>query len=189
MPHPQKGRSKSSPGLVDTTLLMPLCVDKTQCDMKRPACTQCTIRGLKCDGYERKTVFVNSFGTTPVPAKPTALTKSAHEERYFALFWKMYLPEQREIPTRLLHLTGGAWTNGIPRLACTVPAVRKLLLSFSLAVKVMQGGSEEEKQEGIKYYVDSLKDMSDAVKGSNRSMSPVAKGVVARMFSLYEVCF
>lgn len=151
--------------------------------MKRPSCTQCLTRGLKCDGYERKTVFVNSFGVLPMAA---ALTKSAHEERYYALFWKMYLPEQREIPARLLHLTGGGWTNGIPRLACTIPTVRKLLLSFALAASVMQGGSGEEKQEGMKHYVDSLKDMSDAVKGSNRTMSPLVKGVVARMFSLYE---
>ncbi|KEF51577.1 uncharacterized protein A1O9_12494 [Exophiala aquamarina CBS 119918] len=75
--------------------------------MKRPAHGQCQKFGLKCDGYERETVFINitaepSSADDKHPLEqaspqdlvlPDALTWSAFEEKYLGIFWGLYLPQ------------------------------------------------------------------------------------------------
>ncbi|KEF59499.1 uncharacterized protein A1O9_04343, partial [Exophiala aquamarina CBS 119918] len=76
---------------------------KGGCDRKRPFCRHCLKLRLKCDGYGRNTVFVTSTTRSPPRYRgeaaewqitlPNALARSAHEERYFDIFWRTYLPE------------------------------------------------------------------------------------------------
>lgn len=186
--------------------------------MKRPFCGQCVSRGLKCDGYESPTVFINTtmddpqvlrrhrrrqpreeqqprqYGTAqilpllaPDPDGDRCLARSAYEETYLSLFWNAYLPRGRQITPRVMRYTGGGWTNILPQLIHTSPTIRRILLAFSLTTAGHLWDRRQEKDEGLRYYSNSLRDMSAALADPKRASKHAALCLVARLYSLYEV--
>lgn len=163
--------------------------------MAKPACGQCVGRGLKCDGYQRQTTFINTTAgpvqkhPASVPEVPSSLAKSAYEEKYFGVFYEAYLPQSRQLPLHIMAYTGGGWTNALPQLSRTSPTVRKMLLAFGLTTAGYLWNKVDERKEGLKYYTSSLRGMAAAVAVPNSAADPIMLCLVARMYSLYEVIF
>ncbi|KAK0732018.1 hypothetical protein B0H67DRAFT_92482 [Lasiosphaeris hirsuta] len=170
---------------------------KGGCDMAKPACGQCVDRGLKCDGYQRQAIFINTTARpvapqtrlVPAPEGSGSLARSAYEEKYFGAFFEAYLPQSRQLPLRIMSYTGGGWTNALPQLSRASPTVRNMLLAFGLTTAGHVCNRAEERREGLRYYTGSLRDMSAAVAAPNRVSDPMALCLVARLYSLYEVIF
>ncbi|EXJ89137.1 hypothetical protein A1O3_02201 [Capronia epimyces CBS 606.96] len=121
---------------------------------------------------------------------PDLLALSAYEQKYLAVFWDMYLPGQRQFPHHITRYTGGGWTNALPRLFGLSPPVRKALLAMCLTAAGQTEGRTWEKQEGLRSYMSSLKDMSTALACPGRADSNVITLCVAsRLSSLYEALF
>jgi len=123
----------------------------------------------------------------PRPVNDRCLAPSAYEETYFGVFWNAYLPGGRPITTQAMRYTGGGWTNILPQAARRWPSVRKILLAFGLATAGQVWDKRREAEEGLRYYVDSLRQMSGAIADPARGLNQGALCLVARLYSLYEV--
>lgn len=170
--------------------------------MKRPACGQCQKLGLKCDGYERETVFINiTAGPSSADDKhrleqaspqvlvlPDALARSAYEEKYLGIFWGIYLPQQKQFPPHVTRYTGGGWTNALPQLCSVSPPIRKVLLALCLTTAGRAETKSWEKDEGLRCYMSSLRDMSGTL-ARLKTADPTTLCVASRLYSLYEVSY
>ncbi|EEP77115.1 predicted protein [Uncinocarpus reesii 1704] len=169
---------------------------KGGCDQKRPACGQCLRLGLKCEGYQRETRFIN-FSVEPCKPRrsvqpsaqvilPAALARSAYAENYFGTFWSAYLPKGKQFPAHIMQYASGGWTNTLPQLYHTSPAIKKIMLAVCLSTAGQAKNSRWEIEEGIKYYMGSLAEMSSAL--ANRTKENITTlCVISRLYSLYEV--
>lgn len=154
--------------------------------------------GLKCDGYQRETVFINvtaKFSTRHQPeggvhqvTLPDTLARSAYEQKYYDIFWRTYLPERKPFPQHVTLYTGGGWTNMLPRLCSMSAPIRKILLAMCLTTAGQTENKLWEKEEGLKCYVSSLKDMSVALT-QPKKVPLITLCVTSRLYGLYEVTY
>ncbi|PGH05403.1 hypothetical protein GX51_02927 [Blastomyces parvus] len=171
---------------------------KGGCDEKRPACGQCIKLGLKCDGYERELRFIN-FSAEPRKAGrkapgsaqitlPVPLARAAYAEKYLDIFWRSYLPNDKHFPAQMMMYVSGGWTNSLPQLYLNSPDIQKILLAICLSTAGRIGNNRWEKEEGLRYYMESLSEMSAALANRARG-NIVTLCVMSRLYSLYEVFF
>ena len=70
----------------------------SQCDLRHPTCGQCSKAKLACGGYDPQRIFINTTSTrnlrqtdpTEVALRPS-LARSAYGDKFFSLFWDIYL--------------------------------------------------------------------------------------------------
>ncbi|OJD13437.1 hypothetical protein AJ78_06110 [Emergomyces pasteurianus Ep9510] len=171
---------------------------KGGCDEKRPACGQCLKLGLKCDGYERELRFIN-FSSEPRKATrqdqesaqvalPGSLARSAYAEKYLGIFWSTYLPAEKHFPAQMMLYVSGGWTNSLPQLYLNSPDIQKIMLAICLSTAGRTGNNKWEKEEGLRYYMESLSEMSAALANRTRG-NIITLCVMSRLYSLYEVFF
>ncbi|KAL2371726.1 hypothetical protein RJ035_002320 [Blastomyces gilchristii] len=169
---------------------------KGGCDEKRPACGQCIKLRLKCDGYERELRFIN-FSTQPRKAGrknptsaqialPVPLARAAYAEKYLGIFWSTYLPTDKHFPAQMMMYVSGGWTNSLPQLYLNSTDIQKILLAICLSTAGRITNNRWEKEEGLRYYMESLSEMSAALANRTRG-SIVTLCVMSRLYSLYEV--
>lgn len=151
---------------------------------------------LKCDGYRRETVFIDVTARFPTRHRPEGgaqqvtlpdtLARSAYEQKYFDIFWRTYLPERKPFPQHVTRYTGGGWTNTLPQLCSISPPIRKILLAMCLRTAGQTENKIWEKEEGLKCYISSLKDMSAAL-AQPKTVPLITLCVTSRLYGLYEV--
>jgi len=154
--------------------------------------------GLKCDGYGRETIFITSTTRSPPRYQgeagrrqvtlPDTLTRSAYEEKYFDIFWRRYLPDKKPFPQHVTRYTNGGWTNSLPQLSSRSEPIRKMMLAVCLTTAGRAGNNVWEKEDGLKYYISSLKDMSTAL-AEPKMGNLVTLCVTSRLYGLYEVMY
>ncbi|EER44735.1 conserved hypothetical protein [Histoplasma capsulatum H143] len=166
-----------------------------QCDEKRPSCGQCIKLGLKCDGYERQLRFINfsaeprkagrSDRGSPQVTLPVPLARAAYADKYLGIFWSSYLPTDRHFPAQMMMYVSGGWTNSLPQLYLNSPDIQKILLAICLSTAGRISNNRWEKEEGLRYYMESLSEMSAAL--ANRTQGNIITlCVMSRLYSLYE---
>ncbi|KAG5290110.1 GAL4-like Zn(II)2Cys6 (or C6 zinc) binuclear cluster DNA-binding domain protein [Histoplasma ohiense] len=171
---------------------------KGGCDEKRPSCGQCIKLGLKCDGYKRQLRFINfsaeprkagrSDKGSPQVTLPVPLARAAYADKYLGIFWSSYLPTDRHFPAQMMMYVSGGWTNSLPQLYLNSPDIQKILLAICLSTAGRISNNRWEKEEGLRYYMESLSEMSAALANRTRG-NIVTLCVMSRLYSLYEVFF
>ncbi|QSS62180.1 GAL4-like Zn(II)2Cys6 (or C6 zinc) binuclear cluster DNA-binding domain protein [Histoplasma capsulatum] len=168
---------------------------KGGCDEKRPSCGQCIKLGLKCDGYERQLRFINfsveprkagrSDKGSPQVTLQVPLARAAYAEKYLGIFWSSYLPTDKHFPAQMMMYVSGGWTNSLPQLYLNSPDIQKILLAICLSTAGRISNNRWEKEEGLRYYMESLSEMSAALANRTRG-NIVTLCVMSRLYSLYE---
>lgn len=129
----------------------------------------------------------------------SAISNSAQNERLIGLFWEVFLPNAKPLPTKTLQITlGGAvgaigsfdWDGDVLKqglLAMALTTIGKKQILRAAATGVVDGleDAERMRREGIKLYGSSLQQMSKSLSG--RSRWTTEHWVTTRLFSLYEV--
>ncbi|KAI0103240.1 hypothetical protein GGR51DRAFT_525152 [Nemania sp. FL0031] len=146
------------------------------CDGKRPACTQCSNRGLECGGYEKGRVFLNhtqstkekavtivyrkglehSLGTATDITLPSGLAQTAYIEKYISIFLTKYFPAGRA-PTADFLGSSRDWIEIAHGLHTSDEATQLSLLSLGLF-------AAGEPQHAIQSYGRALSKLRTALR-------------------------
>jgi hypothetical protein len=99
-----------------------------QCDLRQPDCGQCERLGVKCVGYVRERVFVNT--TTQSSSKVSTVTlrnplaRPVYDDRGLKLSWSVYLPSGRALSSDTARDTLGGRTSTAQALYPTDVAIK-----------------------------------------------------------------
>ncbi|KAI0417903.1 hypothetical protein F5X98DRAFT_339155 [Xylaria grammica] len=165
---------------------------KKGCDKKQPICTQCSVAGLDCGGYERERVFLNHTQGTKakhVPviyrkgpqqaphgvsdiALPDGLAQTAYVEKYISIFLGKYLPAN-------LRGSSGDWIEIAHALHTSDKAIRFSLLSLGLF-------AVGESQYAIQSYCWALRNLHTALRVPLQAQSDSTLAA-CKVLSLVEV--
>lgn len=127
----------------------------------------------------------------------TSISASAHHERLIGLFWEVFLPNAKPLPTKTLGITLGGAVGAISSFDWKGDVLRRGLLAMAMTTvgkKQLQRlagapGSEDAerlRREGIRLYGKALQQMSQTL-GKGGSRWTTEHWVTTRLFSLYEV--
>lgn len=126
-----------------------------------------------------------------------AVSSSAHHERIIGLFWEVFLPNSRPLPTKTLGITLGGAVGAIGSYDLKGDALKKGLLAMAMTtvgkkqLQRLDGGpgskdAERLRMEGIRLYGKALQQMSQTLKKGSKWTTE--HWVTTRLFNLYEVC-
>lgn len=130
-------------------------------------------------------------------AVSTAVSAYAQHERLIGLFWEVFLPNAKPLPTKTLGITLGGAVGAINGFDWTGDVLRRGLLAMALTtvgkkqLQRLAGGpgsedAERLRREGMRLYGNTLREMSQTLgKGQKWTTE---HWVTTRLFSLYEVC-
>ena len=174
---------------------------KTQrCDKKRPICGQCVTLGLVCEWSKPRTTvtFVHTDPSRPKirtrKSSPVhvgldeSLARGGYEAGYQGDFWNSYLPQGQELPRHVTRYINGGWTQAIPQVCTESQAARKILLALCLFSSGAGAGRPWERQEGMRFYAESLRDMAVTV-AKPQPTDLAALIVTSRLYGIYEIVF
>lgn len=133
----------------------------------------------------------------------TAISMAAQKTRLLGLFWEVFLPNAKPLPTTTLQITLGGAVGAITSFDWDGEILRQGLLAMAMTtvgkkqmLRLAAGGegagtaamenAERMRREGIKLYGKSLQQMSQSLGG--KSQWSTTNWVATRLFSLYEVC-
>ncbi|KAI3323352.1 hypothetical protein HD806DRAFT_496344 [Xylariaceae sp. AK1471] len=174
---------------------------KKGCDRKRPICTQCSIAGLECGGYERERVFLNHnqcttansvnvvyrkgpAGTGRAPrsvadiALPHRLTQTAYVEKYISIFLSKYLPTGRALSVNY-SASSHDWIEIAHRLHTSERGIQLSLLSLGLF-------AAGEPEYALQSYSRALSKLQAALYNICRAQYDSALAT-CKLLSLFEV--
>ncbi|PGG98203.1 hypothetical protein GX51_06923 [Blastomyces parvus] len=118
---------------------------------------------------------------------PTALARSAYEEKYISLFWSAYLPGTRLLPPATVRNAFGAWTNTLQDLYLTDDVLRKGFLAICLATIGRQDGDRWMAEKGLELYAGALRDMSAALTVPKQAKERADElWIASKLFSFHE---
>ncbi|KAL0933762.1 C6 zinc finger domain protein [Colletotrichum truncatum] len=177
---------------------------KKGCDVQRPECGQCLKAGLKCEGYERKRIFVNvtnpaasksSKTAALIPVIPSivqvaSLSRSAYEEKILDMFWEGFMPNFPicSLENPIMRYSHAEWAVAVKDLYTTDAVLRQSLLSISLGTI---GRRDEQKwmiDEGLKFYCQALSQMNSALRHPARWKSDAIM-MASRLLGFYELLY
>lgn len=175
---------------------------RVQCDLTQPTCNRCRRAGLKCGGYRRQRVFVNSTKYQPLNGKgyslcphdgdsvgkitqPDSLTHTAYKAKFLGLFWGTYYPEGSRLQTNTWGSSGDV-LSVIYRLSPEDGTLQRILLATSLFITGRQDGKTWMTREGQAIYCATLGKIKSLLKCEIKVLSD---GVLAtvKALSLFEV--
>ncbi|GAM87597.1 hypothetical protein ANO11243_056240 [Dothideomycetidae sp. 11243] len=131
-------------------------IRKVKCDEAKPACERCTSTGRKCDGYAgsrspagvsaSKNTQALSFSRTAkrphiIAVRPQADANclsgvlSAEECRWVLYFSQVAAPAISDLAD------GDFWTNLVPQISCSEPAIRNALLALGSTYTQMEAAA------------------------------------------------
>jgi hypothetical protein len=174
---------------------------KKGCDRKRPICTQCSVAGLECGGYDRERVFLNhnqrttasavnvvyrkdptGTGHTPRSATDVALShklaQSAYVEKYISIFLSKYLPANRT-STVECSVSSRDWIEIAHELHTSEKGIQLSLLSLGLF-------AAGETQYGLQSYSRALRKLQ-ATLCNTRHAQHGSILATCKLLSLFEV--
>lgn len=116
----------------------------------------------------------------------TSLARTGHESGYQGVFWNNYLPQGRQLPRHVTKYINGGWTRAIPQICTESEAARKIVLALCLSSSGASANRPWEKQEGMRLYAESLRDM--AVSMAKPETTDLAALIVtSRLYGIYEI--
>ena len=135
-----------------------------QCDLQHPTCGQCSKAKLACGGYERQRIFINATSTCNIcPAGPSevalqpSLTRSAYKDKYFSLFWDIYLGVPiKEASECLSRFPIGSWRSIAKDLHHQDNLAKKAVLAMALSTIGRKNDESWMMREGLKLCVSAL---------------------------------
>ncbi|KAK0623982.1 hypothetical protein B0T14DRAFT_191973 [Immersiella caudata] len=155
------------------------------CDLKRPACTQCSKAGLQCGSYEPPRVFVvstpesrypgYSLKATASPQSPSPLwdriqhnqfsseltnlrllVRPEQEKRCIDLFWEAYFPSGRPIPENAIRSYTCTWTETAQKSYRDEKCLRHAVWANCLLVTGSRHSTEWMVKEASIWYGEAL---------------------------------
>lgn len=181
----------------------------SQCDQQEPSCGQCVNAGLKCEGYARATIFVNTGPnilrpgerTIGIPRElqqtslisslstiihlPPNCSSTVNRQQITSLFRSRYIPDTLYKESCLVS-TPGFWVDTILSMSMSE---RSLELSY-VAVSCGRIGKDMDDprllQQGWKAYCAGIQELQRALLDPNRMLSDETLAA-SMMLALYEV--
>lgn len=130
---------------------------------------------------------ISSRKSSPAPkGLDSSLARTGYESGYQGVFWNNYLPQGQELPRHVTKYVNGGWTQAIPRICTQSPAVRKIILALCLYSSGNGANRPWEKQEGVRLYAESLRDMAAAMAKPETADLGVLI-VTSRLYGIYEI--
>lgn len=117
-----------------------------------------------------------------------SLARLGYEAGYQCVFWNSYLPQGQQLPIHVTWYVNGGWTQAIPQICTESQAARKILLALCLFSSGAGADRPWEKQEGMRFYAESLRDMAVTV-AKPQPTDLAALIVTSRLYGIYEIVF
>lgn len=159
---------------------------------------------MRCPGYERQSIFVNSGTKATSDNKPTAyvrerycapatdvsksLNDGAFEHKYAGFFWSVYLPSGRAVSRSASQLSTAGWTSVAQSLFQSSEMVRLAIGALGFRTAGYLTGEECTANHGAYLYGEALRHLSLALQSpdSGDGNSLIA---TCRLLTLSEASF
>ena len=176
---------------------------KKGCDLKRPACGQCLLRGSECHGYgagvtfvhnprsvnsDQKTSTVTQSRSLSSITTPSSLLESAIQVGLSDHFWHIYLP-RRHLSPGSRHGSLDEFFQAVEITTSNDMVSKHAFWALSAFIVGLEVSDSLLLLQGSRMYVQALKELRVAIENVRNGSSRPSAGMIltCNLLALYEV--